>query len=79
MWLLKITGLPFKYLFLFIIWFYRVAISPWIPSRCRFYPSCSAYSAEAIKKYGPVKGGVLAIKRILRCHPWNPGGSDPVP
>lgn len=46
---------------------------------CRFYPSCSNYSIEAVEKYGVIKGGWLAIRRILRCHPFNPGGYDPVP
>ncbi|WP_200774240.1 membrane protein insertion efficiency factor YidD [Thermosyntropha lipolytica] len=46
---------------------------------CRFYPSCSNYALEAIEKYGAFKGGWLAFKRILRCHPWHPGGYDPVP
>ncbi|MDD2510010.1 MAG: membrane protein insertion efficiency factor YidD [Syntrophomonas sp.] len=49
------------------------------PASCRFYPSCSHYSIEAIKKYGIVKGGWLTAKRLARCHPYNPGGYDPVP
>jgi len=65
--------------FLLIIKIYQVAISPLFPPSCRFYPTCSAYSFEAISKYGPIKGGVLSVKRILRCHPGNPGGFDPVP
>jgi putative membrane protein insertion efficiency factor len=64
---------------LFLIKFYRVAISPLKPPSCRFYPTCSAYAYEAITKYGPLKGLWLAIKRLLRCHPMNPGGFDPVP
>ncbi|WP_425423283.1 membrane protein insertion efficiency factor YidD [Spirochaeta cellobiosiphila] len=62
-----------------IIWIYKTMISPWLPSSCRFNPTCSTYAREAIKKYGPIKGGWLSIKRISRCHPWNPGGNDPVP
>ena len=54
-------------------------ISPRFPSCCRFIPTCSAYAIEAIQKYGAFKGGMLAVKRILRCHPGNPGGFDPVP
>lgn len=62
-----------------MILFYKKAISPLFPSVCRFYPSCSTYALESIKKYGVVKGCVLGIKRILRCHPLNKGGYDPVP
>lgn len=65
--------------FLALIKVYQVVISPLFPPSCRFHPTCSAYSYEAIKKYGPLKGGFLALKRILRCHPRNPGGFDPVP
>ncbi|WP_338064089.1 membrane protein insertion efficiency factor YidD [Syntrophomonas wolfei] len=49
------------------------------PASCRFYPSCSNYSIQALKKYGIVKGGWLTVKRLARCHPYNPGGYDPVP
>ena len=59
--------------------FYQLAISPMTPSVCRYYPSCSNYAIEAIDKYGAMKGGWLAIRRILRCHPFRPGGFDPVP
>jgi len=58
---------------------YRRWISPLLPSRCRFEPSCSAYAAVAISRYGAFRGTWLALKRIAHCHPWNPGGSDPVP
>lgn len=54
-------------------------VSRYTPATCRFQPTCSAYAVEAIEKYGAFKGGVLAAKRILRCHPWNQGGYDPVP
>jgi putative membrane protein insertion efficiency factor len=64
---------------LFLIKFYRVVVSPLKPPSCRFYPTCSAYAYEAITRYGPLKGGFLAVKRIARCHPLNPGGYDPVP
>lgn len=67
------------YLLLGIIYFYRYCISPFIGSRCRFYPTCSTYGLEAIKIHGAVKGGYLTIKRILKCHPFNEGGEDPVP
>jgi len=58
---------------------YQRFISPLLGPRCRFYPSCSQYAAEAIERHGPVKGGWLALRRIVRCHPLNAGGLDPVP
>lgn len=62
-----------------IIRFYRFAISLLLGPCCRFEPSCSAYAIEAIKIHGSLKGCVLALRRLLRCHPWHPGGFDPVP
>lgn len=56
---------------------YRTLVSPLLPRSCRFYPSCSAYAAESIEKYGPWRGALRAIRRLLRCHPWHPGGFDP--
>lgn len=61
-----------------LIRFYRSFISPLKPPTCRFYPTCSLYAIEAIEKYGAIKGGYLAGKRILKCHPFHPGGYDPV-
>ncbi|HOJ97956.1 MAG TPA: membrane protein insertion efficiency factor YidD [Termitinemataceae bacterium] len=58
---------------------YQYAISPHFPPSCRYTPTCSTYALTAIEKYGPFKGTWLAIKRILRCHPFHPGGYDPVP
>ena len=69
-----------KKLFLSLIRFYRRSISPMTPPSCRFTPTCSAYAYEAIEKYGALKGGFLAFKRILRCHPFYKGDPyDPVP
>ena len=68
-----------KLLLLALIRIYQYAISPFIGRRCRFFPSCSEYTVEALQKYGALKGTRLGLKRISRCHPWNPGGFDPVP
>lgn len=62
-----------------LVKFYQAAIRPLLPNACRYTPSCSAYSIEAIQKYGALKGGWLGLKRILRCHPWGGHGYDPVP
>ncbi|HPE87411.1 MAG: membrane protein insertion efficiency factor YidD [Bacteroidia bacterium] len=58
---------------------YQIAISPFLPRSCRYTPTCSAYSIEALKKHGPLKGAWLAIKRIISCNPWGGSGYDPVP
>ena len=69
-----------KKLLLSLIRFYSQNISPYFPARCRFRPTCSAYAYEAIQKYGAVKGGWLALKRLCRCHPFYKGDFyDPVP
>ncbi|MCI2058430.1 MAG: membrane protein insertion efficiency factor YidD [Oscillibacter sp.] len=62
-----------------LVRFYRRAISPYRPACCRFYPTCSQYALEALEKYGALKGGWLAFRRILRCNPFHKGGYDPVP
>jgi uncharacterized protein len=66
-------------IFIAIIRFYQTVVSPLKPPTCRFYPTCSHYGLEAIKRFGPIKGGWLTIKRIGKCHPLHPGGLDPVP
>jgi putative membrane protein insertion efficiency factor len=58
---------------------YQLFVSPLLPKSCRFYPTCSAYCIQSLEKYGFLKGSALGIRRILRCHPFNPGGYDPVP
>lgn len=67
-----------KSLAIFMIKLYQKIISPLKPRTCRFYPTCSEYSIEALKKYGFIKGSYKSIKRILRCNPFNPGGYDPL-
>ena len=67
-WLLKLAVLAYRY-----------ALSPLLGPRCRFYPSCSAYALEALEQHGAIEGAWLSLRRILRCHPWHPGGYDPVP
>lgn len=72
---LRVLALPL----LFAIWLYKKLVSPLLPPTCRFYPSCSVYGFTAISKHGPVKGTWLTTKRVLKCHPFHPGGYDPVP
>ena len=74
----RMTGL-FRAFFLGLVWFYRHFVSPLTPASCRYVPTCSAYAAEAISKYGPWRGGRLALRRIASCHPWGGHGHDPVP
>ncbi|HSB96742.1 MAG TPA: membrane protein insertion efficiency factor YidD [Spongiibacteraceae bacterium] len=69
----------FSRLMIALISLYRWTISPLLGNRCRFYPSCSHYAIEAIDRHGAWRGGWLSLRRLLRCHPWHPGGYDPVP
>lgn len=69
----------FKKLVILPVRFYQYTIRPLLPNSCRYTPSCSQYSIEAINKYGALKGSWLGLKRILRCHPWGGHGYDPVP
>jgi uncharacterized protein len=73
--IIKLLAFPF----ILIIKMYQLLISPILPSNCRYQPTCSHYTVEALKKYGIFKGGWLGIKRISRCHPWGSSGYDPVP
>nr|WP_218587672.1 membrane protein insertion efficiency factor YidD [Selenomonas ruminantium] len=68
-----------KRFLLLLIWGYQHVISPLKPPTCRYFPTCSEYARQAIEKYGVRRGGWLAVKRILRCHPFHEGGYDPVP
>ncbi len=68
-----------RYLVAFLIRIYQWTLSPLIGPACRFYPSCSQYAHQAILRFGLLRGGWLALKRLGRCHPWHPGGFDPVP
>ena len=68
-----------EFIILMPVYFYRFSISPLIPPRCRFTPTCSQYTIEAVKKHGILKGGLLSLKRLSVCHPWGGSGFDPVP
>ncbi len=73
-----IAALPQR-LLLLLLRGYRLLLSPWLGSACRFEPTCSRYAIEAIERHGAAAGGYLAARRVLRCHPWCDGGHDPVP
>jgi len=66
-------------LFLLIIRGYQLLISPYLGNHCRYHPSCSCYADTAIRRFGPLKGGIMSVKRLSRCHPFHDGGYDPVP
>jgi len=68
-----------KSLLLLLLRGYKLGVSPFLGQNCRFYPSCSDYAAQAVREYGALHGGALAVKRLCKCHPWHPGGVDPVP
>ncbi|MCC2313514.1 membrane protein insertion efficiency factor YidD [Cellulomonas xiejunii] len=62
-----------------LLWVYQRVVSPLTPATCRFYPSCSQYAVIAVRRHGALRGVWLAVRRLARCHPWNPGGVDDVP
>jgi putative membrane protein insertion efficiency factor len=68
-----------KYILVFFIILYQKLMSPWLPPTCRFTPSCSQYAKEALVRYGVIHGVFLAVRRVLKCHPFHAGGYDPVP
>ncbi len=76
---MKTIWLILSFPFIMLIKLYQWIISPWLGQKCRYAPTCSHYAVEALKKYGPVKGLWLAVKRVGRCHPWGGHGYDPVP
>jgi hypothetical protein len=71
-------GVP-RQLLVLLVRMYQVSLGPLLPAACRYTPSCSAYAIEALQRYGALKGGWMAVRRIGRCHPFRPGGYDPVP
>ncbi|WP_289157740.1 membrane protein insertion efficiency factor YidD [uncultured Muribaculum sp.] len=75
---MKLSQIPSKLLVL-LVRFYQGAISPHFPPACRYTPTCSQYAVEALTRHGALKGGWLALRRIMRCHPWGGSGYDPVP
>ena len=62
-----------------VVTLYKTFLSPLLPPACRFYPSCSSYAIQALEKHGVINGLWLALRRLIRCHPYNPGGTDPIP
>ena len=67
-----------KQIVIFVVRTYRLLLSPYLPPSCRYQPTCSQYAEEALEKYGALKGGMIALKRISRCHPWGGSGYDPL-
>ncbi len=75
----RVAGAPFRAVLIGAVSAYRLLFAGMLAGRCRFHPSCSAYALEAVERHGVLRGGYLAVRRLLRCHPWNPGGVDLVP
>lgn len=78
-WLVRAFGAAAVVPLVWAIRAYQLLLSPLLAQQCRFYPSCSAYAVTALQRHGPIRGGWLALRRLARCHPWNPGGVDHVP
>lgn len=74
----KAAGEIMKRILILLVRGYQIFISPIMPGKCRFYPTCSTYFIQAVEKYGPLKGSLLGIRRILKCHPFHEGGYDPL-
>ena len=68
-----------KNIFILLVRIYKTAISPFLPRACIYEPTCSVYAVQALEKHGTIRGGILSVKRVLRCHPFHAGGYDPVP
>lgn len=68
-----------KHILVFLITLYQKLLSPWLPPSCRYTPTCSQYAKEALLRHGPLRGSLLALKRLVKCHPFHAGGYDPVP
>ncbi|HNX21022.1 MAG TPA: membrane protein insertion efficiency factor YidD [Bacteroidales bacterium] len=77
--IIRFVSQMISYVFIFLIRIYQYTLSPLMGRSCRFTPTCSAYGIEAFRKHGPIKGGWLTFKRIIRCNPWGGSGYDPVP
>jgi uncharacterized protein len=67
-----------RFILISLLKFYKAVISPWLPPSCRFVPTCSEYAREAIERHGAVRGSLMGVRRLLKCHPFHPGGYDPV-
>lgn len=76
---LRAFGLPLETALVMVLRAYQLAVSPMLPARCKFHPSCSAYGVDALRTHGPAKGLLLSVARVCRCHPWQLGGINPVP